>query len=582
MEDDGDSETADDTAFYYASIPVWLAAVPGSVLAFDPTEWSPDASSAEAVAARSSPGGGLPPELHDVVVPAVPSLDLVRCTSGSGGVGAPALPPELRAPLIKVPAPASATSAAASSAPPLLRGYASGVRSALVRLRGGTWYRLKGCGAGDAGFPVRRSAGAGGAAPWRDIRGCAFPREAATELAMSARLSSALAAHSSLCANGAAALVLYGGAAQLPLGTAVPTACIVATTLGDRRLGTHVLAGLELLLPRLLDAALVDTAALGRAFPPARPRAGGAEPWRVVPTAQFVEDHVLACSEAFMSGAAPARADAGWSWTAARDASTLASIVGGDLEASLARSEAAAAAAASALPPPPQFTAAGARAMPPAWCARWARTCAELHAAHAAAPRGASPLGYLYARLGYDAGCIIAGLRAAGVCWGTYQDAMCARELGAWHCNAHSNNLIVVAEGALPTGALGAQRLLAALDFDMAFDARSHVDAASGSVGVAPELFARLLDFERVSMLSVLAGADTTSGVPMGVLAAVREATSPLLEAVKSALTDTLVRAYAAGCDGTLDGVPPFDAKLHRAAHALMRAAIAVMADYVA
>ena len=42
-------------------------------------------------------------------------------------------------------------------------------------------------------------------------------------------------------------------------------------------------------------------------------------------------------------------------------------------------------------------------------------------------------------------------------------------------------------------------------------------------------------------MLSVLAGANMTSGVPMGVLAAVREATSPLLEAVKSALTDTFV-----------------------------------------
>ena len=35
-------------------------------------------------------------------------------------------------------------------------------------------------------------------------------------------------------------------------------------------------------------------------------------------------------------------------------------------------------------------------------------------------------------------------LHDAGISWGTYQDAMCAES--QWHCNAHSNNMVVVPE----------------------------------------------------------------------------------------------------------------------------------------
>ena len=47
-----------------------------------------------------------------------------------------------------------------------------------------------------------------------------------------------------------------------PLGTTNPEvrpACIVERTRGDRRLGSHVLAGLELLLPLLIDPTALTT-----------------------------------------------------------------------------------------------------------------------------------------------------------------------------------------------------------------------------------------------------------------------------------------------------------------------------------
>ena len=49
--------------------------------------------------------------------------------------------------------------------------------------------------------------------------------------------------------------------------------CIIAETFGDRRLGTHVLGGLELLLPLLVDSKQLETdpVALASLFPAARP-----------------------------------------------------------------------------------------------------------------------------------------------------------------------------------------------------------------------------------------------------------------------------------------------------------------------
>ena len=69
-------------------------------------------------------------------------------------------------------------------------------------------------------------------------------------------------------------LCRYTDAAQQPLGPSVPVSCIVERTLGDRRLGSHVLAGLELLLPLIVNDGALDVQAVARAFPEGRPRCG--------------------------------------------------------------------------------------------------------------------------------------------------------------------------------------------------------------------------------------------------------------------------------------------------------------------
>ena len=96
-------------------------------------------------------------------------------------------------------------------------------------------------------------------------------------------------------ANTPVAMMLYSGAAQLPLGPTVPTVCIVERTLGDRRLRTHVLAGLDLLLPLLINIEKFDSQAVLRAFPLLRPLNDEGDEHAGLPlsTQRYILDHTL-------------------------------------------------------------------------------------------------------------------------------------------------------------------------------------------------------------------------------------------------------------------------------------------------
>jgi hypothetical protein len=79
---------------------------------------------------------------------------------------------------------------------------------------------------------------------------------------------------------------------------------------------------------------------------------------------------------------------------------------------------------------------------------------------------GCSLVGYLYRRLGLECGAVVKRLHAAGVSWGTYADLM------GTHCNAHANNMVVQ----IPTAAAASGRLLAPLDFDMAYTREEFIE----------------------------------------------------------------------------------------------------------
>ena len=458
------SRSLDVDAIYYASLPVVFASVPGEMVPFVASEWAEDPASigtvlqrfhfqkiptpelyAAARAAAESKGGvggayksaagAAAKGEATITVPAVPALDLVRTPSAASGDALAALPAALRAPLIKV---------RESEAPPgALRGVASGTRSALVKIEG-VWYRLKGCGNNDEGFTVRSSAvqklgpdaagrrtetlydadGKVSFFPSVDARGAAFPWTAARELVMSGRLAAALAPFDAASANLPVASMSYTGAAQNPLGAGSPTACIVERTLGDRRLGSHLLAGLELLLPLLLcdeegaEGSLAGgEGALRTAFPSARPTESGAP----IPTALFVGDHVLA---SFYSFQAPDIAEAmllkpfydpaagleGAGWALPRDGSTMANLPGN--AAAHDALKAAERAANVSRFVPQQFTREGPRPMAPEWLPLWTQAVGEYAAALKALPAGgASLLAYMFSRLGDDAGTVIRGVR---------------------------------------------------------------------------------------------------------------------------------------------------------------------------
>ena len=252
------------------------------------------------------------------------------------------------------------------------------------------------------------------------------------------------------------AMMLYSGATELPLGPAVPTACIVERSLGDRRLESHVLAGLKRLLPLLIDTEKFDYEVLLRAFPRERPpNDDGIREYEHLPmsTTQFITDHCVTRS-LFLP----------------RDATTMINLSDPSAAAAVAALQ-----ASQQLPspscPPEQVTNSGVSdmyvhrrvcfpqrvtpfCMLPEWAGLWARCCAQLADAAAKLPPGRNLLAYLYSRIGVDAGTCIRGLHNAGICWGTYQDF-----LGS-HCNAHANNLLLLPPTAIPGDEPGSKRLV--------------------------------------------------------------------------------------------------------------------------
>ena len=272
------------------------------------------------------------------------------------------------------------------------------------------------------------------------------------------------------------AMMLYSGATELPLGPAVPTACIVERSLGDRRLESHVLAGLKRLLPLLIDTEKFDYEVLLRAFPRERPpNDDGIREYEHLPmsTTQFIMDHFEACRDDFHGGALKKNefytSTAGFFFLP-RDATTMINLSDPSAAAAVAALQ-----ASQQLPspscPPEQVTNSGVSdmyvhrrvcfpqrvtplCMLPEWAGLWARCCAQLADAAAKLPPGRNLLAYLYSRIGVDAGTCIRGLHNAGICWGTYQDF-----LGS-HCNAHANNLLLLPPTAIPGDEPGSKRLV--------------------------------------------------------------------------------------------------------------------------
>jgi len=137
-----------------------------------------------------------------------------------------------------------ATAKDAETMPSSVVGFTSGVRSALVQIRD-VWYRIKGCGNGIEGFGIQGQP--------LNVRGCMFEDTAAREMYMCGLVNDVLVRNGWPVAGANHPVGFFRYPDSVPedlIGKLAWThgvdkfAC-VSRTMGDRRLGNHLLSGLE-------------------------------------------------------------------------------------------------------------------------------------------------------------------------------------------------------------------------------------------------------------------------------------------------------------------------------------------------
>jgi hypothetical protein len=436
--------------------------------------------------------------------------------------------------------------------------YASGVRSALLRVPPDgppgtttaststttTWYRLKGCGAADTGFTVVPVVDGTGKPVCADghvlqqIRGAAYPHTCAIEQAMTARVDALLADVGMVGANRPLGRFDYDLTAQRVEFPLVTRSCGLFVCRGDRRLGDHVLRGLEMLLPLLFTAdggerhhvAEVAARALTAAMPAAAPVGADDDP-----EAWDEYDERLPKAALLYGGGARAAPEAFADLRQPTDVPLPPPVPGG-----------ASTRGAS-------FPVGAPKALTCVWDKCWAR----LAAACPSPSHALRLLADVYWRCGRDCGAVGRALRLGGVVWGAYRDAT------GCHMNAHANNLVLLPD----TVCTPAEALLAPLDFDMAYtkDACDTVGTQDGDGGGGGGAAASGTLFEESSedefsqlgfnlAASQASAASTSTGTQAPV-----EVPRPL-GVVRLALRHTLVKGWLTAAQGLPDAPPPGEA----------------------
>jgi len=338
-----------------------------------------------------------------------------------------------------------------------------------------------------------------------EIRGCMFESLCYQELFMSDLIDQHLRKRGFRCANIPIGYTVYTlPDAPFP---SVPKLCAIFETMGERRLGDHLLVGLERLLPILFPEPEIQSVL--DHFPESRKEPTKENPYEVTPTWLLAMLGSEAADQ-FIDGVALPQ----FSFTPPTDAT---------LELNH-----------SSLSPELRATFfVGMKELETLWKAGDLNTMA-----------------YLFWRLGWEVGCVMRVLRAQQIIWGTYADKL------GHHCNAHPNNLVVT----LPQTESPDSPLLAPLDFDMAFTERmfSPTFAAEHSnqkpldpAAKTAELFAELIELERNGMAMALAGdAELNSGATGSAVL------RPAHQLLKWTLRDTMLLAFNCALVGDPDPHP--------------------------
>lgn len=211
----------------------------------------PSLKGTKAALKRLKDNSDLGEEYSRVYLPALPSSDLLL---RPGSAAASPFPISVKSPTLSH-----------------FQGVQSGKRSAVVE-HAGKRYRLKGCGNLEQGFIVEKMAFP---EDGRELRGCCFEQTLARELFMSHLISEILQPFGLEVGNRPIGYWKYESDPsqtvqfELPL---IEKYCGIYETLGEKRLGSHLLSGLSIIAEKLSH--FFDSNSINQLFPPARLRDG--------------------------------------------------------------------------------------------------------------------------------------------------------------------------------------------------------------------------------------------------------------------------------------------------------------------
>ena len=146
-------------------------------------------------------------------------------------------------------------------------GIMSGKRSSIIKGKDGKFYRLKGCGNYKKGFTILENYNDINFTK-KEIRGCQFENNVFRELFYSYKIHKLLKKNNMFCANIPIGYFKYNNDIKFKdeslndkniIINEVPEIdkyCSIYETLGDRRLGTHLLKGIEIIIEAIIETAI--------------------------------------------------------------------------------------------------------------------------------------------------------------------------------------------------------------------------------------------------------------------------------------------------------------------------------------
>lgn len=293
----------------------------------------------------------------------------------------------------------------------LIKAFQSGIRSAVL-LDNEIFYRLKGCGNNYEGFIHRELSNQD---QTFEIRGCSFDFTSLRELWYSNLIMEKLLEERSwICGNKPLGYFSY----KIESNDKINPCCGIFQTFGDRRLGDHVLLGIEMLLPMLVEDFNAQDVFTSQRF---------------IDNEVVSTDMVVICEGEFGGIVNLSQSDSlKESYTKLRKKFTSTLIPKDYIENLIDEIEKG---------------------------IKWIHN-------HPKGPK--SLLSYIYYSLGHQISIIYHCLEKNDINWGTYSDA-----LANMHCNAHPNNFII-----LPPKFSKNHQWIAPVDFDMSFERSTFIHSS--------------------------------------------------------------------------------------------------------